>query len=108
MIQQIAAGYKAIVLTVDAPVLGRRLNEYRNSFEPPRGTVFPNLSADPSFSFVDASKEGLINGTFLCTQIYPVPGEYNLKVIDCDVDWDDAILWFRQRTKLQLWLKGGK
>ncbi|OKL56285.1 hypothetical protein UA08_08452 [Talaromyces atroroseus] len=59
-----AAGYKAIVLTVDAPVLGRRLNEYRNAFEPPKGTKFPNLSSDPSFSFVDASKDGLINATW--------------------------------------------
>lgn len=57
-----AAGYNAIIVTVDAPVLGRRLNEYRNSFEPPEGTSFPNLSSDPSFSFVDASREGLING----------------------------------------------
>ncbi|KAF7561394.1 hypothetical protein G7046_g2750 [Stylonectria norvegica] len=81
-----AAGYQAIILTVDAPVLGRRLNEYRNSFEPPKGTEFPNLSPDPSFSFVDASNDGLIN--------------------DCSVEWEAAVSWIRQRTKLQVWLKG--
>ncbi|KAL2400407.1 Oxidase FUB9 [Exophiala dermatitidis] len=81
-----AAGYKAIFLTVDAPVLGRRLNEYRNSFEPPEGLNFPNLSSDPSFSFVDASNEGLIN--------------------DCGVTWEVAASWFRKRTKLEVWLKG--
>ncbi|KAI6080839.1 FMN-dependent dehydrogenase [Hypoxylon rubiginosum] len=80
------AGYKAILLTVDAPILGRRLNEYRNSFTPPEGTTFPNINPDPKFSFVNASEQGLIN--------------------DETADWESAISWFRQRTKLQLWLKG--
>ncbi|EMR72252.1 putative fmn-dependent dehydrogenase family protein [Eutypa lata UCREL1] len=58
-----AAGYKAIIVTVDAPILGRRLNELRNAFEPPEGTRFPNLSSDDSFSFVNAAEEGMINGS---------------------------------------------
>lgn len=57
-----AAGYKALVLTVDAPILGRRLNEYRNSFEPPEGTTFPNISLDHKASFMNSSEQDLING----------------------------------------------
>ncbi|KAI4861143.1 FMN-dependent dehydrogenase [Hypoxylon rubiginosum] len=81
-----AAGYKALVLTVDAPILGRRLNEYRNSFEPPEGTTFPNISLDHKASFMNSSEQDLIN--------------------DDTADWESAISWFRQRTKLPLWLKG--
>jgi (S)-2-hydroxy-acid oxidase len=41
----IAAGYKAIFLSVDVPVLGQRLNEHRNKFELPPGLDWPNLTA---------------------------------------------------------------
>jgi len=37
------AGFSGIFLTADFPVLGRRLNEYRNSFKLPPGVSFPNL-----------------------------------------------------------------
>lgn len=39
-----AAGYKAVVLTVDAPMFGRRLDDLRNGFSVPPGFSFPNLS----------------------------------------------------------------
>lgn len=38
-----AANYKAIFVSVDVPVLGRRLNEMRNSFTLPDDMQFPNL-----------------------------------------------------------------
>lgn len=44
----LAAGYKAIFLTVDCPILGIRYNEYRNDFVTPDGFAYPNLSADPA------------------------------------------------------------
>lgn len=34
------------MLTVDAPVFGRRLEDLRNGFRMPAGIKFPNLSAD--------------------------------------------------------------
>lgn len=37
------AGYKAVAVSVDVPVLGRRLNEMRNSFILPGEMEFPNL-----------------------------------------------------------------
>ncbi|KAG9576675.1 FMN-dependent dehydrogenase, partial [Aureobasidium melanogenum] len=40
-----AAGYKAIFLSVDVPVLGQRLNEHKNKFELPDGLEWPNLTA---------------------------------------------------------------
>jgi (S)-2-hydroxy-acid oxidase len=38
-----AAGYSAIFLSVDVPLLGRRLNEFRNDFQLPDGMEWPNL-----------------------------------------------------------------
>lgn len=38
-----AAGYKAIFISVDVPVLGRRLNEFRNNFTLPEHLGFPNI-----------------------------------------------------------------
>ena len=38
-----AAGYSAIFLSVDVPLLGRRLNEFRNDFHLPEGMEWPNL-----------------------------------------------------------------
>lgn len=38
-----AAGCRALVVTVDVPYLGRRLNEHRNQFALPRHLTFPNL-----------------------------------------------------------------
>lgn len=36
-------GYKAIFMSVDVPVLGRRLNEFRNDFTLPEQLAFPNI-----------------------------------------------------------------
>uniref|UniRef100_A0A0B7K771 FMN hydroxy acid dehydrogenase domain-containing protein n=1 Tax=Bionectria ochroleuca TaxID=29856 RepID=A0A0B7K771_BIOOC len=38
-----AAGFKAILVTLDCPYLGRRLNEFRNNFSVPKGMEWPNL-----------------------------------------------------------------
>lgn len=39
----IDAGFKALILTLDAPYLGRRLNEFRNDFSMPKGMEYPNF-----------------------------------------------------------------
>lgn len=37
------AGYKALFLSVDVPVLGKRLNEYRNEYTIPEDMSWPNI-----------------------------------------------------------------
>lgn len=37
------AGYKALFLSVDVPVLGKRLNEYRNDYQLPEDLSWPNI-----------------------------------------------------------------
>ncbi|KAH7161137.1 FMN-dependent dehydrogenase [Dactylonectria macrodidyma] len=84
-----AAGYKAILLSVDVPVLGRRLNEYRNSFILPDDMAWPNLLSDGK-SELSGENTGKNDGNDF----------------DPSLDWESAIPWLRRNTKLQLWIKG--
>lgn len=43
-----AAGYKALALTVDTPILGRRLRDLRNGFALPEGLTMANLPQEPN------------------------------------------------------------
>lgn len=57
-----AAGYEAIILTVDTPVLGRRERDFRNAFSLPSGFRYENLvgrvaSAGPASSGKSALAE---------------------------------------------------
>ncbi|CAI6084949.1 hypothetical protein V2G26_009380 [Clonostachys chloroleuca] len=85
-----AAGYKAVFLTVDGVVLGRRLNEYRNNFTLPADMQWPNL--------LSSGKEEMAGAT---DPLKPRRFDY-----DPSIDWDNAIPWLRTQTKMQIWLKG--
>jgi 4-hydroxymandelate oxidase len=58
----VTAGYSGIILTVDAPVLGRRERDFRNGFTLPVGVGYQNLSAGLSTT-ADATtgESGLAN-----------------------------------------------
>ncbi|KAL3462648.1 hypothetical protein BJX64DRAFT_276989 [Aspergillus heterothallicus] len=43
-----SAGYKALFLSVDVPVLGHRLNKYRNDFRIPADMAYPNILSNRS------------------------------------------------------------
>ncbi|KAJ4263503.1 hypothetical protein NW762_006322 [Fusarium torreyae] len=85
-----ATGCKAIFLSVDVPMLGRRLNEYRNNFVLPDDMAWPNLDSDGK-SELSGSAEDLTQSRH---------------DFDPSLDWDSAIPWLRSHTKLQLWIKG--
>ncbi len=66
------SGFKAILLTVDGVVLGKRINEHRNSFNIPEGITFPNIESKTNAASVEASDDGLnygeithIDGSFI-------------------------------------------
>ncbi|KAI8713681.1 putative L-lactate dehydrogenase (cytochrome) [Fusarium sp. LHS14.1] len=83
-----AAGYKAVVLTVDAPMFGRRLDDLRNGFRVPPDTSFPNLSAQTQ------SESGGLGG-----------GIPDLS-FDTGATWEEKIAWMRSQTDLEIWVKG--
>ncbi|EXJ62268.1 hypothetical protein A1O7_02701 [Cladophialophora yegresii CBS 114405] len=83
------AGYKAILLTVDAPFLGRRLIEFRNAFCMPKGTTYPTIAPGVDLSNLE---EGGDN------ELAYVP--------ENGVDWEQAICFVKSHTNLELWIKG--
>ncbi|MGW4804456.1 alpha-hydroxy acid oxidase [Kitasatospora sp. NPDC004272] len=88
-----AAGYRALVLTVDAPYLGRRHRDARNGFAIPPDVRAVNL--DPAL---------------MAAAHRPAPGRSALAVhtaeaVDPSVTWSD-LAWLRARSPLPLVLKG--
>lgn len=84
-----SAGYHALVLTVDTPVLGRRERDPRNKFELPAGIEMRNLTMPP-----------------------PAPGEYESPMvrfikqqIDPSLTWHD-VEWFVKTVQLPVFVKG--
>lgn len=82
-----AAGYGAIVLTVDAPVNGIRNEEHRAGFRLPPGLAAVNLAPPPPPP-IGASRTELLRHLLAAA-----PG------------WAD-VAWLRQATRLPLLLKG--
>lgn len=81
------AGYAALVLTVDVPVLGRRLLDVRNNFRLPRGLTFANLAP-----FSGGGKGSQLAEFFAARH-------------DASLCWRD-LKWLRSISRLPLWLKG--
>lgn len=83
-----AAGYGALVLTVDAPVLGRRERDERNRFSLPPGIGLANFGGRP----LPASEGSAV-------------AAYSSAQTDASLTWDD-LEWLRSRSSLPLVLKG--
>lgn len=88
-----AAGFRAIVLTVDTPRVGRRLRDLRNGFALPPGVAAANI--DP------AVMAGTGSGR---------PGEsaierHSREQFDPSLSWPD-LAWLRELTRLPVVLKG--
>ncbi|KAF2158019.1 FMN-dependent dehydrogenase [Myriangium duriaei CBS 260.36] len=75
------AGYKALFLSVDVPVLGIRLNEARNKFQLPDSLKFPNIVSE----FGDKDDRMAYDDT---------------------IEWDELLEWLRGHTKMEIWFKG--
>jgi isopentenyl diphosphate isomerase/L-lactate dehydrogenase-like FMN-dependent dehydrogenase len=80
-----ASGFKGLVITVDAPVSGRREADIRNRFTFADDVTLPHLGG-----------RGSVNGGRL--QQFEMLKNQQLT-------WD-SLAWFRQHTRLPIWLKG--
>ena len=86
------AGYKAICLTVDAPILGKRERDQRNEFTLPPGLHPANLTNISGLDITQAPGEsGLL--TYFAQQINPA------------VTWQD-LEWLQSLSPLPLVVKG--
>ena len=86
-----ACNYRALVLTVDTPLLGRRFRDVRNGFVLPEGITMRNFAA----ASTDAARWGK-HSSF---------SAYVHDLFDATLSWE-AVEWLRSRTKLPIILKG--
>ncbi|MBX3459863.1 MAG: alpha-hydroxy-acid oxidizing protein [Planctomycetes bacterium] len=86
-----AAGYQALIITVDAPVLGRRIADERNRFELPPGLTRANLARYEKPG-ANAAGGSHLSDLFRTRQ-------------DASLTWRD-IDWLRGLTSLPILLKG--
>ena len=86
-----AAGYGALVLTVDTPLLGRRFRDLRNSFALPEGLSLRNFDS----AMTNAARWG-VHSSF---------AGYVHDLFDSSLSWS-AVEWLRSQTRLPLLVKG--
>jgi isopentenyl diphosphate isomerase/L-lactate dehydrogenase-like FMN-dependent dehydrogenase len=86
------AGCRAIVLTVDTPLLGRRERDMRGGFTLPEGIGIRNLER---YGTPDALR-------WAQTSSFT---EYVHKLLDASLTWE-AVTWLRSITRLPLLIKG--
>ncbi|MGE5831023.1 MAG: alpha-hydroxy acid oxidase, partial [Micromonosporaceae bacterium] len=87
------AGYSAVVLTVDAPRIGRRLRDLRNAF-----------AIDPEIRAVNLDPE-LMAATHRRRLGESALAVHSAQTFDASLTWDD-LAWLRETTDLPLVLKG--
>lgn len=87
-----AAGYEALVVTVDAPLLGRRERDARNAFELPAGLEAANLASEETPRLEGRPGESGLNRFFAAQ-------------LDQTLTWDD-IDWLRSISRLPVLVKG--
>ena len=84
-----AAGYTALVVTVDVPYLGRRERDYRNAFTLPEGIRLANFDPIP----VEGGEGDTVLAQFVATLQTPT------------LSWED-LEWLRSLAPLPMLLKG--
>lgn len=87
-----AAGASALVVTVDAPLLGRRERDVRNRFALPENLGIENMYAEGYKPVRAAENESGL-------------AAYFVSLLDASLTWD-ALAWLRSITKLPVLVKG--
>lgn len=88
-----SAGYKAIVVTVDTPILGRRLADARNRFTlPPHLSLANFKQTETAAKLVTGRQE---SGLF----------QYTASLIDPSLTWE-SVRWVQSLTSLPIVIKG--
>mmetsp|Transcript_27424 Transcript_27424/g.56234 ORF Transcript_27424/g.56234 Transcript_27424/m.56234 type:complete len:308 (+) Transcript_27424:1-924(+) len=86
------AGYKALAITVDTPVLGRREADIRNQFKLPSHLTMGNFTSVGGSHNKGTTQEGGL-------------AKYVASLIDKTLNWDD-IAWVRSQTTMKIVVKG--
>jgi 4-hydroxymandelate oxidase len=100
----VAAGYSAIVLTVDAQEFGRRDRDERNAFAPPPGCDLANLADRARAVFRGAKMSNGSGSNQSAASASPLLA-YIAEQLDPGLTWDD-IAWLRSLSELPVVIKG--
>jgi len=117
-----AAGYKAVVLTVDTPYLGKRYNELRNKFMLPSHIKLGNFTDDSVKTFgekitieMEPEKQEKDRQAPKSKIGGPIPGPLkneNGKLtidssdpVDASISWEETIPWLRSVTSMKIIVK---
>lgn len=116
------AGYKAVLLTVDTPMLGRRNLEIRNQFKLPKHLKIANFASDedsdvevgkkttdlksrPKAPQRRSSEPGYTDGGKRVPPKGPIT--FHSHAANPTLNWEDDIPWLKQEASpMEVWVKG--
>lgn len=97
------AGYDALVLTVDTPILGNRLHERIKPLELPPEIIMDNAEAR---SLGGVSKAALLLHAKSASDYDEIFRLHRETLVSTSLTWDETIPWLRSHTKMKIILKG--
>lgn len=97
------AGYEALVLTVDTPVMGNRIHERTAPLKLPTGMSLANLTTTkPGFS----SRGRLLLNAKTAAEAAELAKAHSDVLVDTTLTWSDTIPWLQSQTKMKIIVKG--
>jgi (S)-2-hydroxy-acid oxidase len=108
------AGYKAVFLTVDTPVLGRRNLEIRNQFKLPKHLSAANFNRDEDDEKEDPNKGDAAEVDQVGKTAQPKrtppkgPITFHTHAPNPTLNWERDISWLKEQCypEMQVWVKG--
>lgn len=101
-----AAGYEALVLTVDTPILGNRVNERQTPLVLPKGLHLANIGND----YGQKTGKPTSNRTLMDARSAKHAREIRREIGDgansASLTWKETINFLRQNSKMKIILKG--
>ncbi|KAE8370446.1 FMN-dependent dehydrogenase [Aspergillus caelatus] len=101
-----AAGYQALILTVDTPVLGNRLSERKTAVVLPEGMGLPNLDAAKPKSKAQPSLNRQLMNARSAAEAQSLRDKAGSKMHSSSLTWEKTINFLRSVTKMKIILKG--
>ncbi|KAI1611720.1 L-lactate dehydrogenase [Exophiala viscosa] len=106
------AGYKAVLLTVDTPMLGRRNLEIRNQFKLPSHLSIPNFAeqgedTDSAVSNTDANTASVERKPTKKRVLPSGPITFHTHAANPTLSWEESIPWLKKVcAPMEVWVKG--
>lgn len=101
-----AAGYTALVLTVDTPVLGNRLSERKTAVVLPQGMSLPNLTKPSPSAKPQPSINRQLMNALTAAEAKTIRTAAGSSMHSSSLTWEQTIKFLRGVTNMKIILKG--